>query len=180
MLKGQEGEFEYKVRTHRLQNGDEVWLWEVRQDNRRVPRIAAAVAALPVVSVTLDGECVMARPDGVTDFDAVRVALSGRHAPQAFLYSFDLMELDGRDLRREALETRRAVVEHLIERTASPGILVSEHADYDGRALYRHACKLGLEGIISKRRDSRYVSGRCTEWIKVKNPDAPAASRSFE
>jgi ATP-dependent DNA ligase len=67
-------------------------------------------------------------PGRVTDFDAVRIARSGRKASQAFLYSFDIMELDGHDFRREALETRRAVLEHLIERTASPGILASEHA----------------------------------------------------
>jgi bifunctional non-homologous end joining protein LigD len=58
--------------------------------------------------------------------------------------------------------------------------VLSEHADCDSRALYRHACKLGLEGIVSKRPDSRYVSPRREHWVKVKNPDAPAMRRVLE
>jgi bifunctional non-homologous end joining protein LigD len=88
----------------------------------RVPRIAAALAALPIRSATLDGECVVTRPDGVTDFDALRTSLSRRIAPTAFLYAFDVMELDGRDLRRAALDTRRAVLEYLVGWGGSPGI----------------------------------------------------------
>lgn len=118
----------------------------------------------------------MCRNDGVTDFDAVRLALARRNAPAVFLYAFDLMELDGRDMRREAWDVRRAVLEHLLV-GAEPGLQLSEHMEGDGEALLRHACHLGLEGIVSKRRDSRYVSGRCDHWIKVKNPAAPAITR---
>lgn len=62
-----------------------------------------------------------------------------------------------------------------------PGILLSEHLDgADGTQVFQHACKLGLEGIVAKRRDRPYRSGRCADWIKVKNPQAPAATRLIE
>jgi bifunctional non-homologous end joining protein LigD len=144
----------------------------------RVPGIAAALAALPARSATIDGEGVICRDDGVTDFDALRLALARRKAPSAFLYAFDLMELDGRDMRREPWDVRRAVLEHLLA-DARPGLQLSEHMDGDGDALFRHACAFGLEGIVSKRRDARYVSGRCDHWVKVKNPDAPAMTRGM-
>ena len=63
---------------------------------------------------------------------------------------------------------------------APGGIVLSEHLHGDGAAMFRHACALGLEGIVSKRRDAPYRSGRCADWIKVKNPAAPAATRIME
>ena len=65
-------------------------------------------------------------------------------------------------------------------RNAPMGIMLNEHLDGDGEAMFRHACRLGLEGIVSKRRDAPYRSGRSPDWLKVKNPDAPAASRVME
>jgi bifunctional non-homologous end joining protein LigD len=74
----------------------------------------------------------------------------------------------------------RATLHSLIMRTG-PGIRLSEHIDGgDGAAVFAHACKLGLEGIVAKRRDRPYRSGRSADWIKVKNPVAPAASRVME
>ena len=95
------------------------------------------------------------------------------------LYAFDLIELDGHDLRREPWAVRRETLASVL-RKASSGIALSEHLDGDGDAMFRHACRLGLEGIVSKRRDAPYRSGRSPDWIKVKNPDAPAASRVME
>jgi bifunctional non-homologous end joining protein LigD len=64
---------------------------------------------------------------------------------------------------------------------AGPGIRLNEHLEHeDGATVFRHACKLGLEGIVSKRRDSPYRSGRSPNWLKMKNPDAPAAKREAE
>jgi bifunctional non-homologous end joining protein LigD len=76
---------------------------------------------------------------------------------------------------------RRATLRSLIKR-AGAGILLSEHIDSggDGAAMFAHACRMGLEGIVAKRRDKPYRSGRSPDWIKVKNPDAPAASRIME
>jgi bifunctional non-homologous end joining protein LigD len=97
----------------------------------------------------------------------------------AFLYAFDLLEIGGEDLRRYEWHVRRATLRSLIKR-ARPGIRLSEHLDSDGGLAFRHACFMGLEGIVAKRRDRPYRSGRSADWIKVKNPDAPAATRILE
>ena len=110
----------------------------------------------------------------------MRTALAGRGGSRAaFLYGFDLLELDGEDLRAHPWEIRRATLKGLLRRPR-PGIRLSEHLDGDGDTTFRHACALGAEGIVAKRRDRPYRSGRCADWVKVKNPDAPAATRILE
>ena len=149
----------------------------------RVPRIADALTSLPVTSLTIDGEGVACGPDGVADFDRLRAAVGRKGSRDAFLYAFDLLELDGHDLRREPWEARRDALASLLRGAAhdtgvGQGIRLSEHLDgADGEIVFRHACKLGLEGIVAKRRDRSYRSGRSPDWIKVKNPEAPAALR---
>ena len=145
----------------------------------RVPLIAEALANLRVKSVTLDGEGVVCRSDGVADFDRLRAAVGRLGSREAFLYAFDLLEIDGEDLRRCEWQVRRATLRSLIKR-AGPGIRLSEHLDGDGALAFQHACRMGLEGIVAKRRDRPYRSGRSADWIKVKNPDAPAATRLIE
>ena len=136
----------------------------------RVPAIAKALAALRVKSVTLDGEGVVCGPDGVSDFDRLRTAVGRMGSRDAFLYAFDLLELDGRDLRREPWSDRRWKLGSLL-RGAGHGIQLSDHLDgADGEAIFRHACAMGLEGIVAKRGDRPYRSGRSPDWIKVKNP----------
>jgi bifunctional non-homologous end joining protein LigD len=146
----------------------------------RVPLIAKALAALPVSSLTLDGEGVVCGPDGVSDFARLRTAVGRMGSRDAFLYAFDLLEINGTDLRRDAWHVRRATLTSVL-RKAGQGIRLSEHIDgTDGEAVFRHACAMGLEGIVAKRRDRPYRSGRSPDWIKVKNPDAPAATRVIE
>jgi bifunctional non-homologous end joining protein LigD len=145
----------------------------------RVPRIAEALAKLRVNSVTLDGEGVVARADGVTDFDKLRAAVGRLGSRDAFLYVFDLLEIDGEDLRPYEWHVRRTTLRSLIKRSG-PGIRLSEHLEGDGGLAFAHACRMGLEGIVAKRRDKPYRSGRSPDWIKVKNPDAPAAIRVLE
>jgi bifunctional non-homologous end joining protein LigD len=145
----------------------------------RVPLIAEALAALQVKSATLDGEGVVCRPDGMTDFDKLRAAVGRLGSRDAFLYAFDLLEMDGEDLRLYEWHVRRATLRSLVKR-AGAGIRLSDHMEGDGAAAFRHACRMGLEGIVAKRRDRPYRSGRSLDWIKVKNPDAPAASRIME
>jgi len=142
----------------------------------RVPRIAEALAALPVTSVTIDGEAVVCDSAGVSDFDRLRAALARRGSSEAFLYAFDLLELDGHDLRQSPWADRREALVRVLSEVGH-GIRLSEHLDGDGPAMFRHACAMGLEGIVSKRRDRPYRSGRSPDWIKVKNPNAPAATR---
>ena len=145
-----------------------------------VPLIVEALRALPVMSATLDGEGVVVDNRGVTDFERLRAALARGGSRAAFLFAFDLLALDGEDLRRHPWETRRATLAALLRR-AGPGIRLSEHLDAtDGETVFRHACALGVEGIIAKRRDRPYRSGRCADWVKVRNPEAPAATRIME
>ena len=159
-------------------DGDSVRVFSRRGNDHtdRAPGIAEALMALKVRSVTIDGEGVVCGPDGVTDFNRLRAALGRNGSRQAFLYAFDLLELDGQDLRREPWETRRATLASLL-RKASDGIRLCEHlGSTNGETVFLHACRMGLEGIVAKRRDRPYRSGRCPDWIKVKNPSAPAAN----
>ena len=96
-----------------------------------------------------------------------------------FLYAFDLIELDGDDLQRDPLEVRKATLASVLTK-AGPGIRFNEHIEGDGPTVFAHACKLGLEGIVSKRKDSPYRSRRSPDWLKMKNADAPAVKREEE
>ena len=92
----------------------------------------------------------------------------------AHMWAFNLIELDGTDMRRDPLATRKAKLADILAR-AAPGLRFNEHLDEeDGPLVFHHACKPGLEGIVSKRRDSPYSSGRSRHWVKSKNPNAPA------
>jgi bifunctional non-homologous end joining protein LigD len=146
----------------------------------KVPAIIDEMLALPVSSATIDGEGVVVDDRGVTDFERLRSALGGRGGSRSvFLYGFDLLHLDGEDLRRHPWEIRRATLTGLL-RKAPPGIRLSEHPDGDGATMFRQACGLGAEGIVAKGRDQPYRSGRCADWVKVKNPDSPAVKRIAE
>jgi bifunctional non-homologous end joining protein LigD len=92
------------------------------------------------------------------------------------LYAFDLFELDGEDCRPQPLHARKVRLEKLLA-TARAGIQYNEHVQGDGQLVFEHACKLGLEGIVSKHRDHPYRSGRSKTWLKIKNPAAPGVLR---
>jgi bifunctional non-homologous end joining protein LigD len=95
------------------------------------------------------------------------------------MWAFDLIELNGDDLRRDPLNVRKATLASVLAR-AAPGLRLNEHHEADGPDVFHHACMLGLEGIVSKRKDSQYRSGRSPHWIKSKNPNAPAVKREAE
>jgi bifunctional non-homologous end joining protein LigD len=167
----------------------EQWLHEIKHDGLRViarknghrvklysrlgndltarfPLIVEALARLRVGSCIVDGEAVACGDDGIACFELIRRWDSDQ---SVFMWAFDLIELDGADMRREPLIQRKALLERALAR-AEPGLRFNE----------QHACKLGLEGIVSKRRDSPYSSGRSRHWIKSKNPNAPAVKREAE
>jgi len=136
----------------------------------RVPLIVEALRTLPVGSVTLDGEGVVCDAKGLTDFDRLRTALSRRG-------SREVIELDGEDLRPRCWDERRGALARLL-RKAGDGVRLSQHLDGgDGATVFRHACAMGLEGIVAKRRDRPYRSGRCADTRRPPcgtwNPDAP-------
>ncbi|AGP36813.1 DNA ligase D [Sorangium cellulosum] len=130
------------------------------------------LARLPAREAVLDGEIVIVGPDGVTDFQALQNALSdgndGREG-RLMYFVFDLLYLDGRDLRDCAQVTRKRALEALLEEAPEEGTLrYTEHLEEDGAAVFQHACKLGIEGVIAKRPEAPYRSGRGSSWLKVK------------
>jgi bifunctional non-homologous end joining protein LigD len=139
----------------------------------RLPAIAAAAARLKAKSFTIDGEAVVAGPDGLTRFDDLRRRDNAR---AAFLYAFDLLEHDGEDLRNRPLPDRKVALAKLLQ-GSDARIVLNEHLAMEGAVVFDHACKLGAEGIVSKRVASPYRSGPCSAWIKVKNPASVAAQR---
>jgi bifunctional non-homologous end joining protein LigD len=142
----------------------------------RFPLIVEAIAKLRSQSCIIDGEAVACGEDGIASFNRIRY----RHNDKdVFLYAFDLIELNGDDLRRNPLIVRKTTLASALAR-AAPGLRLNEHLEADGLDVFHHACKLGLEGIVSKRKDSRYKSGRSPDWIKSKNPNAPAVKRLAE
>jgi bifunctional non-homologous end joining protein LigD len=93
------------------------------------------------------------------------------------LYAFDLLELDGEDLRGLPLGDRKKRLARLVGKRRL-GIVLNDHTDENGTMLFLQACKMGLEGIVSKRLSAPYRSGSSRDWIKVKNPDSPAMIRA--
>ena len=116
--------------------------------------------------------------DGIAAFDRIRYR---RHDGSVFLYAFDLIELNGDDLRRDPLELRKADAQPPAgQGWPRPAVQRAIEATSDGATVFRHACKMGLEGIVSKRKDSPYRSGRSPDWLKMKNPACAAVKREAE
>jgi bifunctional non-homologous end joining protein LigD len=143
---------------------------------KRFPLAAAAVAALPGRSRLIDGEAIACDDSGLAVFDLI---WRHRNHASAILCAFDLLEIDGEDLRQVPIEQRKNRLARLL-RSPHQGIVLNEHFDGDGAIIFNHVCKLGCEGIVSKRLGSSYRSGRSQHWLKVKNPKAPAVKREAE
>ncbi len=142
----------------------------------RFPLIAEAIEALPVRSCVVDGEAIVCDESGLAMFELIR---SHRSNAVAVLCAFDLLEVNGEDTRREPIEDRKRRLAGLL-RLPHEGIALNEHFGGDGAVIYKHACALGCEGIVSKRLGSPYRAGRSAHWLKVKNPAAPAVKREAE
>ena len=94
---------------------------------------------------------------------------------------FDLLELNGTDMRREPIEVRKATLTSILRKAKPYGVRLNEHLEHpEGVVVFQHACKMGLEGIVSKRLGSHYRSVRSPDWLKFKNPEAPAVRREAE
>src|SRR3954467_13566686 len=141
----------------------------------RFPAIVEAASRLRAQSFLIDGEVIVCGPDGLSDFDALRYRRDGHSAT---LVAFDLIELQDDDLRDEPLLKRKHRLAKMLRNGGA--ISYNEHIDQDGPAVFEHACRLGLEGIVSKRLDAPYRSGLSKTWLKSKNPLSPAVRRERE
>jgi len=140
--------------------------------------MAAALELLPVRSFIIDGEAIVCDESGLAVFELIR---SHGSKMSAVLCAFDLLELDGRDLRRRPIEERKGLLAKLLHDSDSDfSIVLNKHYEEDGAVVFREACRLGCEGIVSKRLGSKYRSGRVGDWLKIKNPAAPAVRREAE
>ena len=129
-----------------------------------IGRTAIRASSGPRCAIVIDGEAVLLGVDGVSDFNGLH---SRRHDDEVEFYAFDMLFSDGDDLRKLPLSMRKTNLARLLARQIGPD-------------LFRHACLMGLEGLVSKHRDSVYRGGRSDRWIKVKNRQHPAWSRVMD
>ncbi|MFT2213060.1 non-homologous end-joining DNA ligase [Rhizobium giardinii] len=161
----------YRVEVHIEKGGVRILTRGGHDWTDKFPSIAAEAPRLPVKTAILDGEAVVLDAQGRSDFGLLQRALGRRpasHEPgEILVYAFDLLYLDGRDLRRLPQRERRRLLEPLLEGRVG-AIRLSEEMEADGEAFFRVACELGLEGIIAKHRARPYRSGKRPEWLKIK------------
>jgi bifunctional non-homologous end joining protein LigD len=162
----------YRIQA-RLDGGEVKLLTRKGLDwTRKFPALANALAKLPADAALIDGELTVNDDHGVSSFSLLQQALKGGRDEAMTYYVFDLMHLDGTDMRPLPLTARKAALANLLKKAGDTSqVHLSESLDEPGPVLIRHACKLGLEGIISKRADASYHSGRGHDWLKTKCSD---------
>ena len=152
----------YRVQVHIKDAAVTVFTRRGNDWTKRFKKIADDAWHIDAGSAIIDGEVVAPAADGTTDFSVLQNELKGR-STKIVMVAFDLLYLNGYDLRKLPLIERKAHLKTLIAKTA---IQFSESFEIDGPAMFKHACKTGLEGVVSKVRDSRYPSGRSNDWVK--------------
>ena len=165
----------YRLQVHVHDGRVRLYTMNAADWSERYPLVVKAAAHIKG-SAVIDAEVVCLDPGGMTDFDALH---SRTMDAVAVACAFDLMMLDGDDLRCKPLSERKALLRSLLRRTKD-GIQYVEHTEGHGAEMFAAVCDLGLEGIVSKRINSPYRSGPSKSWIKVKNPKAPAATRVID
>jgi bifunctional non-homologous end joining protein LigD len=134
----------------------------------RFGSVAAEVAKISAESAVLDGEIVALDENGLTDFQALQNSLQGIESRPLVYYAFDLLQLDGADLRRLPLIERKEQLRRLLGKDQSGRVRFSDHLDGEGKLFLQECCRRGVEGIIAKRGDRPYISGRTNDWLKIK------------
>src|SRR5882757_9643841 len=152
----------YRVQVHLVNEAVKVFTRRGNDWTKRFRKIADDAWHVSAGSAIIDGEVVVPSENGTTDFSVLQNELNGR-SKKIVLVAFDLLYLNGYDLRKLPLFERKALLKEIIAET---DIQFSESFEVDGREMYKHACKTGLEGVVSKVRNSRYVSGRVNDWTK--------------
>nr|WP_249810489.1 non-homologous end-joining DNA ligase [Bradyrhizobium sp. 157] len=151
----------YRVQLHIHNDAIKILTRRGNDWTRRFSKVAGDAYLINAGSAIVDGEIVVPAADGTTDFSVLQNELRGK-SNRLVMIAFDLLYLNGQDLRKLPLIERKMHLKRLIEQTA---IQFSESFEVDGKEMFAHACKVGLEGV-SKVRDSRYVSGRGRDWAK--------------
>jgi bifunctional non-homologous end joining protein LigD len=153
----------YRVQVHLANTEVKIFTRNGHDWTHRFKKVASDAWHISAGSAIIDGEIVVPAADGTTDFSVLQNELKGQ-STKIVMVAFDLLYLNGRDLRKLPLVQRKALLKKLIDKT---GIQFSESFEVDGREMLQHACKTGLEGIVSKVSDSNYLSGRSNDWVKV-------------
>jgi bifunctional non-homologous end joining protein LigD len=153
----------YRVQLHIANDDIKVFTRRGNDWTKRFRKIAADAYLINAGSAIIDGEVVVPAADGTTDFSVLQNELKG-NSNRLIMVAFDLLYLNGQDVRKLPLLERKAALKKLIAKTATQ---FSESFELDGREMFKHACKAGLEGVVSKVRDSRYPSERTNDWVKV-------------
>jgi bifunctional non-homologous end joining protein LigD len=165
----------YRLQVHVGNGGVRLYTISGYDWTDRYPQIVKAASRLKT-SMIIDAEAVIQGPEGITDFEA----LHGRtRNADAFAYVFDVLMLDGTDLRGQPWQVRRKELERIFKRWKS-ALVLNFAIVGRGSEVYQAACRMSLEGIVSKRIDAPYRSGRSKAWLKVKNPAAPGVLRFKE
>jgi len=160
----------YRIEA-RLDGGKVQLFTRNRQDwTHRFAPIAAAVAKLPAKTALLDGEVVVETDKGISSFSLLQIALKEKRTERFVYWVFDILHLDGEDLTGRPLVERKAMLQKLLRGQKDP-IRYVEHFDADGPRLLKHAREIGLEGVVSKRRNAPYRSGRTENLVKTKCHD---------
>jgi hypothetical protein len=152
----------YRVQVHIKDAAVTVFTRRGNDWTKRFKKIADDAWHISAGSAIIDGEVVAPAADGTTDFSVLQNELKGR-STKIVMVAFDLLYLNGHDLRKLALIDRKALLKKLI---ADTDIQFSESFEVNSGEMFKHACKTGLEGVVSKVRDSKYASGRINDWVK--------------
>jgi bifunctional non-homologous end joining protein LigD len=153
----------YRVQVHLANEAVKIFTRRGHDWTHRFKKIADEAWHISAGSAIIDGEVVVPAADGTTDFSVLQNELKGRSI-RIVMIAFDLLYLNGYDIRKLPLIERKSLLKKLVDKTE---IQFSESFEVDGREMFKHACKTGLEGVVSKVRDSRYNSGRGNDWVKV-------------
>src|ERR1700709_1148961 len=158
----------YRVQLHLANETVKVFTRRGNDWTKRFKKVADEAWHISAGSAIIDGEIVVPAADGTTDFSVLQNELKGK-STKIVMVAFDLLYLNGYDLRKLPLIERKTHLKKLIAKT---DIQFSESFEVDGPEMFTHACGVGLEGVVSKLRDSRYVSGRAMTGLRK-----PAARR---
>ncbi len=156
----------YRLQLRVAAGGVTIWTRNGHDWSDRFPEIAGLAAALP--DCILDGELVALNLKGQPDFSDLRASISPGRTGRLVLFAFDLLWRGQDDLRGFALKDRKAALESLVPTDPRGRLRRVEPLPQGGPAMLEAACRMGLEGIVSKRRDSRYAAGRNDTWVKAK------------